>query len=404
MFKKKPSPDFWEKFSKDYWEKKALLVKNFNSSITDIDEKEVFSMLVQYSDSCRRLKSSEGFKLFVDGQMLHPEETIDFLPRKSDKNLLGYNHRMEKDFSDYCLVCDELLQTSQKNWTKIQEFTNTLFSLVGFPNRFVEMGLYLGNYRKTPFGVHVDSCGVFSFPIFGQKFFRLWDPEFAKSHPTLDRSLNYNKFKKDSLILKAKPKDMTYWPSSAWHIAESDGTFNATWSLGVWVDRTHAENIETSLRPLFQKKLGNSGMQTLTPNFEVPDNGKILSLPKNYLDSIDKLRSITKNQLKDQLTRSWLQQVSMQGFKTATREILPSNFTTVRELKLPKGKKIFWAQLSSKKRILLAFEGVVVETNPSSELIELIKALNSEKTCRFEKYLKGRQKKTHFKVIKQLLK
>ena len=108
---------------------------------------------------------------------------------------------MEKYFSDYCLVCDELLQANQKNWKKLQEFTDTLFTHVGFPNQFVEMGLYLGNYRQTPFGVHVDGCGVFSFPVIGKKTFRLWKSEFGKQHPELDRAHDYSALKKNSQIL-----------------------------------------------------------------------------------------------------------------------------------------------------------------------------------------------------------
>ncbi len=52
---------------------------------------------------------------------------------------------------------------------------------------------------------------------------------------------------------------MTYWPSSAWHIAESNGSFSATWSLGVWVDQPHKEIFSESLKDLLEKKLGTKG-------------------------------------------------------------------------------------------------------------------------------------------------
>lgn len=106
---------FWDTFAKKSWEKKPLLVKNFKSSIVEIDEFEIFKMLVEYSNKCRKLKSSDDFKLYIDGQMLHHTEVFQFLPVKSDKNLAGYHTHIEKYFSDYCLVCNELLQASQEN-------------------------------------------------------------------------------------------------------------------------------------------------------------------------------------------------------------------------------------------------------------------------------------------------
>ena len=228
---------FWKKFAKEFWERKPLLVKNFDSEVSKIDDCSVFNMLTVFSNHCRKTKSSDGFKLYLNGKIQHSKFTLRHLPVKSDKSLVGYHKRMEKKFSNYCLVCDELLRVSTKHMNKIKQFQKNVFNRIKSPNLFVEMGLYLGNYRKTPFGVHADGCGVFSFPVVGNKTFRLWKPSFAKKNPALNRALNYNRFKKDSKTMAARPGDMTYWPSSAWHIAESDGTFNATWSLGIWIDQ-----------------------------------------------------------------------------------------------------------------------------------------------------------------------
>lgn len=376
---------FWDTFAKKSWEKSPLLVKNFKSSIVQIDQNEIFKMLVDYSNQCRKLRSSDGFKLYIEGQMLHPTEVLQFLPVKSDKTLSGYHRRMEKYFPDYCLVCDELLQASQKNWAKLREFTSTLFSYVGFPNRFVEMGLYLGNYRKTPFGVHVDGCGVFSFPVIGHKTFRIWKSSFAKKNSALDRAMNYNQFKKNSTTMKAKPGDMTYWPSSAWHIAESDGSFNATWSLGVWVDRTHLDNVELALKPLLKSKHGIRGNDTVTKDVRIQSNGEINSLPENYLQSILKIKSISKEELYDTFMHGWLKLISMQGFKTSHSRTLFSKISLSREFQLPKSKIIFWTQLKSKKKTLYAFDGVTLEISPSANIQKLVKELNLGKVCKIQK-------------------
>jgi hypothetical protein len=386
---------FWTSFANKHWEKKSLLVKNFKNSIIEIDQNEIFKMLVEFSNHCRRLKSAEGFKLYIQGQMLHPAEVLQFLPLKSDKTLSGYNTRMEKDFSDYCLVCDELLQTSQKNWGKLHQFTSQLYSYVGFPNRFAELGLYLGNYRKTPFGVHVDGCGVFSFPVIGEKNFRIWKPSFAEKNPSLNRAKNYNRFKRNSITMKAYPGDMTYWPSSAWHIAESDGSFNATWSIGVWVDRKHVNNVEMALNPILTLKLGVYGDDTVTKEVSqntLKNGGEVSSLPKNYLHSIAAIRNISKDELHDTFMQAWLKLLSMHGFKKLSPTAFTSKLSVTNEIQLPNSKVIFWTQLKSKRKTLYAFEGITMEITPSAKIHKLVLDLNSGKKCKLSNYLKGSNK------------
>lgn len=398
--KNKSPNSFWKTFAKNNWEKKHTLVKDFKSGIQDIDQSEIFEMLVSFSERCRKINEPSGFKLYIDGQLLHPEEVLEFLPERKDQSLVGYNTRMEEIYSDYCLVCDELLQVSQKNWKRLTEFTNLLFAHVGFPNRFVEMGLYLGNYRKTPFGVHVDGCGVFSFPIVGRKTFRLWKPKFAEAHPDLDRSLSYSKYKKDSQVIEASPGDMTYWPSSAWHVAESSGKFTATWSLGVWVDQPLRENVASALTPLLKTKLGIAGDSKSVSHDIYSQGNEIKSLPKAYQQSIERIKSISDSELRDAFMRDWVRSKSMMGFKTVpgpTKNLAPSSKSFVLE-----AGSIFWSKLSASK-VVYAYRGNVIETPPSANLHNLVQALNDGHQCLASEFLKGTQKKRDLRTLQTLI-
>ncbi|MBK7893053.1 MAG: hypothetical protein IPJ84_20015 [Bdellovibrionales bacterium] len=185
---------FWTQFAQKTWEKKTLALKQVDSSLLLIDAAQIFTLLVRYSDRCRKTKTLDGLKLYLDGERQYSDEVLELLPRKRDGSLEGYHSRMNEMFADYCLVCDELLQLDLELWRELLTFTNSLHQHVGLPNRFSEIGLYLGNYKKTPFGVHVDNCGVFSFPIAGTKRFRIWKPELVKKHPELVRSHRYDKF------------------------------------------------------------------------------------------------------------------------------------------------------------------------------------------------------------------
>ncbi len=374
--------NFWKNFAKNSWEKKPFLAKKFDSPLCDIKAEHIFDMLVEYGDHCRKIEKADGFKLYIGGQIQNEDDVLQLLPEKNDTSLLGYNKRMEEMFEDYCLVCDELLQVSQKHIKKLHAFSDPLFSQVGFPNRFAEIGLYLGNYRQTPFGVHVDGCGVFSFPVIGQKTFRLWKAEFAAKNPSLDRAHEYSKFKKNSKTMIATVGDMTYWPSSAWHIAESDGSFSATWSLGVWVDRTHLQNLTTALDPLLKAKLGVLGEQTVSSRTSASE------LPSNYVESISILNNISESEWHDALLKSWLELSSKHGFKNFPHKKSQAKITAKARIELNSCSELLWAPLKSSSQMFYAFQGHVVKAAKSASLLNLIKALNAGKTCLIEDYLK----------------
>lgn len=312
------NPTFWKNFAKSAWEKKPLHLKNIQSPTRSLDALKVFELLVAYSDRCRRQGSLEGMKLFIDGQLQPEFNTLQVLPQKKDKTLLGYHARMSKHFSDYCLVCDELLQVNKSTQNLVANFTMDLYREIGLPNRFSEMGLYLGNYKKTPFGVHVDGCGVFSFPVVGQKKFRIWKASFIKKNPKLNGTFNYAKYKKDSHLLELGPGDMAYWPSTAWHIAESTGQFSATWSIGVWLDRPHHKVFSEILAKILESQLGGSGKAATTPIEFTKDTPK--KLPDLFVQSIRKLQSLSKRDLEQHFSKAWQRHLSKRGLKTTQNE------------------------------------------------------------------------------------
>lgn len=380
-----------------------MAVTDLNSSLRDLDAAEVFRLLVRYTDECRERQDPSGYKLFLDGERVYDDlEILELLPGEADQSLQGYHRRMNELFPDYCLVCDELLQVNDKKQNRLTEFTQTLYRHVGFPNRFAEMGLYLGNYRKTPFGVHVDGCGVFSFPVAGTKKFRIWKPEYVQKNPDLNRAFDYSKHKKQSLLLTAKPGDMTYWPSSAWHIAESDGHFSATWSLGVWVDKPQIENIAQPILQMLNGKLREKATETAT-RFRKLHNpeGEVLELPDVYRQAIQALRSLSEAELEAGFLEFWTKHISTQGFKSQEK---PTSKKVRRlgsklSLRHPQAP-ILWT--TSKNSVTFAIQGQTFQTARSERLLELVKDLNTGKICQASNYLKGPLKVQDTKILKDL--
>ncbi|MNK55177.1 Cupin superfamily protein [compost metagenome] len=394
---------FWSHFAKNIWEQKPLVLKNVKSDLLEMGDAAIFDLLVLYSNRCRKLKNPEGFKFYINGLRTDDQDVLQVLPVKKDKTLLGYHARMNEMFSDYCLVCDELLKANLEKQALLTDFTDELYRHVGFPNRFSEMGLYLGNYRKTPFGVHMDRCGVFSFPVAGVKKFRLWTSAFVKKNPKLDRAFEYGKYKKDSQLMEVGPGDMTYWPSSAWHIAESDGSFSATWSLGVWVDQPHKETFSQSLKGLLDEKLGTAGAATAT-SFKTlhESSGEVTQLPAAYLQSIELLQGLTSLELQETFLKSWMVHISQQGFKTIPQVDFKLGLKSqirLRNVRAP----ILWQQgVANKGKFFFGFGGVLVECTKSSGLLKLVKALNAGESCLISKYLTGTTKPQDLKSLQSL--
>ena len=348
------------------------------------------------------MNDPEGLKFFIEGMKADPEEVLQLLPETSDKSLLGYHKRMNAHFADDCLVCDELLQVNLKKQHLLQDFTDDLFRHVGFPNRFSEIGLYLGNYRKTPFGVHVDSCGVFSFPVAGVKRFRLWPAAYGDEHPELDRPFNYEKHKKHSQLVEVGPGDMTYWPSSEWHIAESDGSFSATWSLGVWVDQPHGDMFGAALKDLVDAKLGSAGLKVTTPFKTLHDkSGEVGELPKIYQDSLKALKSLSAAELEEALLKSWMKHISLQGFKTvpvSAVKVTAKSRLRLRSVRSP----VLWQQSAvNKKAFSLSYGGVLVQSS-SAGLLKMVKDLNAGKECVPAQYLKIQGAKRDLGLLQEL--
>jgi hypothetical protein len=392
MKKRKPILDqeFWSNFARRDWEKRPCAVAGASSPVFDIGPEQIFEMLLAYSDRCRKIKNTAGLKFYIDGERISLQDHLEVLPNKKDKTLLGYHARLERFLADYCLVCDEFLQVGHQHWQTLGQFAKSLFRNVGFPNRFAEIGFYMGNYRKTPFGVHVDGCGVFSFPVIGEKTFRLWKPSYVARNPDLKNAHSYTKHKRNSSLLRAARGDMTYWPSSYWHIAESTGQFSATWSIGVWVDEPLIETALQALGPLYTQRLGESAQLPSTDWQAFPGPaGELGVLPASLREMISELGRISESERLDALTKLWLQKLSKNGFKSAPLpddKLSLKNSGSLTLCRSAETQAILWKQLAS-RRICIACNGYLVEEPSASSLIRLLKLLNNGGSVRLKDFI-----------------
>lgn len=370
---------FWNNFTKIYWEKKPVYLKKAHSSLSQIGSEKIFDWLVQYSDLCRETNTCQGLKFYINGESQYQDEVLQSLPVKTDKSLLGYHQRMEKLFPDYCLVCDELIQVSGSDWNLLGDFLKGLYDCIGLSNRQSEIGLYLGNYKKTPFGVHVDGCGVISIPVVGTKKFRLWSDTYVKRNPDLELAFDYKKHVKHSDVIVASVGDITYWPSKSWHIAESDGKFSATLSIGIWVDQPLTDVLGQLMTDLIVKNSGLEQQQNFIKSKKSIDSkGQLTKLPSTLKKSILKMEALSKNEMSDAITTYWLSLNSRNGFKSAVRPDIKLNLNRKGKMQLVPGYPILWAKLKS-GLLCLASHGQLIYLKNTPEAVRFIKILNSGK-------------------------
>jgi hypothetical protein len=383
---------FWSRFAKTTWEQKTLVVKDFQSPLRKIDATEIFRLVVALADVCRKTKSSDGFKFYIDAQRLHADDVLKVLPRKADHTLRGYDARMSRQFKDYALVCDELLKVPWAQHSALSQFMTDLHLHVGLPNRFSEIGLYLGTYRRTPFGVHVDGCGVFSFPVIGHKKFRTWTHAYAAKNLTLQKSFRYPSHVSQSKLHEVGEGDLSYWPSSAWHIAESAGGFSATWSVGVWVDKTHGSTVAEIIANNLKNE--TAGVADFTP---ASGEGEVNRLPRAYEKTIAQLAAMTKSQWREMFADDWLRKSSARGLKTSAIVSAPLK----KSIEISKlSEPVLWRK--NEIGLVLSFAGQNFQASSSAGLLKLIVALNSGRRCVVSDYLKGARKPVDLATLRSL--
>lgn len=117
---------------------------------------------------------------------------------------------------------------------RIRQFLNGLYEFAGGPASLAEVGLFLGNYLRTPAGVHRDSAHIFCFVVEGRKRVRVWRSNAMKSRSPRKGPTPYDDYNAESVCLDGLPGDILSWPSSYWHVAESAGWPGSSLSLALY--------------------------------------------------------------------------------------------------------------------------------------------------------------------------
>ena len=273
---------FWQDFAKNHWERKEL-VSDHPALAAPVSEEQIFSIVSGFTESSLRGPFARPWSYFVARLIARfvnrprrqqPRLLANFviesdwkiirrframfgpfvrrkrLPLPEDCSFLGYHQRITRQLNPwwrrllglrqrrYCLKLYSPELASFELWEATsKKFTTKLYKQVGMSNGGYYYEMFIGDYSRSPIGVHRDEETLFHFPMVGTKAMRLWPPEFVEQHPGIKGCLNYGPYKDGSILVKASPGETIYWPSKYWHIGEveTEGQFSVSLALGLVV-------------------------------------------------------------------------------------------------------------------------------------------------------------------------
>lgn len=265
--------EFWPAFAREHWERRPLAVERppfpllrsaddlFQTSVracrSSLYRPQGLRDVLAYYLLDRREPPPRYIKVrfMVEDTglgryprwVLAPVVRHDLLPREEDGSFSGYHDRVTRLLNPawrrrlglgrrrYALVINNLEAVDFELWSWTRDFLRGLYREVGMNNGGSYFALFMGDYFRTSFGAHWDPESVFSFPVIGRKAMRTWPSSYVEANPELRRSVSYARFLDASTVHSAGPGGFVYWPSDAWHIAESDGELSVSMVLGLQV-------------------------------------------------------------------------------------------------------------------------------------------------------------------------
>ena len=226
------SSRFWTRFSKQHWEKRPLVLKRpFAAPMTTTAQ--LFRAMIAARDE---LGSGEKrhLRFFVDDE-IHFSHVRKNLPRRTDGDFNGYCQRIRQSLNGarFGLVVVDYPEFDGRIRRRVRQFLRPLQALVWLAAKSKTL-LFVGDYERTPVGIHKDPHGTFVFVIEGRKRFRTWPSAFFPDAGKITGRLSYRKFLPGAITLEGAAGDLIYWPSSCWHIGEPAGGFSNSLNVGVF--------------------------------------------------------------------------------------------------------------------------------------------------------------------------
>lgn len=365
---------FLEDFCSNYWGKSPVQ-SNTNHVQDRLSEEQIFRTVVKGCALGEQVGVSIRF--FANGQQVKNIDNIKhLLPVMADKNFSNYHQRVLTELNDYTLIVNEPEIIDYEMWAWCRNFLKPIFDRVGLNNLGVYNAIFIGNYSKTPFGVHFDPESVFHVPIVGTKKMRVWPCEYVEENAGLIHKQNYEEYIGGSTLIEAKPGGWLYWAKPYWHISESNGDLSVSMALSLnefsnlinnltdllHIDKgTESEKLSTVNPKLVQHRFSSNDMQKTAD--EIPS------------EITDTYHSLQQRFSDEQMKRMWLRIVSGYGFLLVPMARRPVDIDEYTFIQGDQFYPIIWSRIN--EGITLSANGLLADFPWNEDILKLVDLLNS---------------------------
>ncbi len=369
------SPEsIWQAFLETHWEKSHAFIPNAANflALPVIEPEELFDAVVACTDEYGRGKG-QITRLYINNIEINVlrDKKQWLLPQREDQSFEGYHDRMLDltGTSDYSLIVTDWHQFDRSIWEKIISSVAEISRHVGISASRIDTQLFLGTYKRTPFGVHVDATSAFHFPVIGSKTMRFWTDQFASNNPKLHHASRYDEYLDASTEVTANPGDVIYWPSDYWHVGEGDGNLSVTWRFAYWVADGFRQFAARRVAEFLRETTDSS--HTI---FSSSTEGGLIDIGiiESVISQVSEIA--TRDDYRDELVRVMLEQVSAYGFLR-----LPAILDRSALLGQPFYRKDpfkFFAAPLSANRICISAAGCSITLEHNVSIEQIIGSLN----------------------------
>lgn len=378
----------WDVFVERYWDREPVLITPGERA--PFDAREVFDALVLATQPPTPGSMALNTQVSIGRDLV--EEPADLLPASADGTLDGYVSRMANRLAGrpYALTVSTFHLFHHPQWARQRAFYAGLWERVGLPLNSAITTLFHGTYEHSPVGVHRDRFATFMFALKGRKRMRFWPrcPWTGNTTTVLD----YEPYLESSFAVEVAPGELLYWPSSYYHVGESDlnaaesGTTAAT-SVNVGVprdfDRGAFETMEFLQDPSRETLLSGTPDLGRLPELDgptaVPGDPELAEeLPPALAQALGVFQEVTGEQRRRERTAELsLRRWTSGGFHPAPPAAEPAPLDDATEVVL--AEPVLWTDAGSVRYCGAAGHTVRTSLVPD-RLTELLAALDAGRT------------------------
>jgi 50S ribosomal protein L16 3-hydroxylase len=310
--------DAWGRFIESDWMRRPSLIQGVVGEHF-VTEADIFLAALEAARENRGSRGDKGMRIFI-GNAIVASNVRDLVPVSDDGSFDGYAERLRREHGihEFGLQLDYVHLRNPAVMRKIIPTLQGIWGQVGIPMAGAYVDAFIGNYPRTPFGVHRDRMHDFMFMIKGERRMRLWSPEAGALCALEERELEYDHHIDKALEIEGRRDSIIYWPPSYWHVGESAGlsvAMNVNFLSGgkTAFDWTCIEPLLSMIRQQRQCRLLRPSLPFV--HLDSTQGSGELPLPETLGDAIDAIReACTSGAFARSVVAEWLAQFSRHGF------------------------------------------------------------------------------------------